>query len=521
MGGADRAESFRRLRRCAAAFAVRIDGKLRARARAEDAPPLLRALTACSPDEPVFLSDNAAMLVPIAREPIVAPWLAVPLARALSERGKSIEACALLVHLVDTAPEVEGANDAMEIALALARSAAARSAQGEVALDRALDVAVRHAGTAAQRDSLVLERVDLAAFPRFTAANAARAAELLQGVSTRAEVRGARDVRALEIEALRAGATPAPAAAGLIADRSKTVIAALADARATPELTARAEVVRAAMLLAGGRPAEAATQALRVLDEPRADERVVLQAASVWMSAATERDDAGAAARELPAAIRTLLQREPEALERALPGIAPAVTRERDRVELALVEGDGARARRDAENRLLVLATALADAAPDDALLADAAIVAELAAGRFDAAITRAERLAERTARLGPGSSPREPDPARRAMWLLAEALRTRSSNDADSDARTRAFALLRELSPIAAAERDAIWWRAQLGQLEILSTEPSRAADIRARLNRLTAIDPSLGGKILTRRFAALRARIGDDAQRQKDGMP
>jgi hypothetical protein len=61
----------------------------------------------------------------------------------------------------------------------------------------------------------------------------------------------------------------------------------------------------------------------------------------------------------------------------------------------------------------------------------------------------------------------------------------------------------------MAAESRDDIWWRAQIGQLEILAADPARAQDIRARMNRLAALDASLGGKPLARRVAALRAMM------------
>jgi hypothetical protein len=219
--------------------------------------------------------------------------------------------------------------------------------------------------------------------------------------------------------------------------------------------------------------------------------------------------------------LRTLLAREPARVERVLPAIEPAIMRARDRVELALVEGDAARARRESEKRLLVLATALADAAPAEPSLAESAVLAELAAGRIDAAVTRAERLLQDLARTRTGASEPPADEARRATWLLAESLRARGADGADADARARAFSLLRELSPLGAAERDPVWWRAQLGQLEILSDDAARVGDIRARMNRLTAIDPALGGKTLSKRFSALRARIENEAPRRKDGTP
>jgi hypothetical protein len=50
---------------------------------------------------------------------------------------------------------------------------------------------------------------------------------------------------------------------------------------------------------------------------------------------------------------------------------------------------------------------------------------------------------------------------------------------------------------------------------------DAARVGDIRARMNRLTAIDPALGGKTLSKRFSALRARIENEAPRRKDGTP
>ena len=104
------------------------------------------------------------------------------------------------------------------------------------------------------------------------------------------------------------------------------------------------------------------------------------------------------------------------------------------------------------------------------------------------------------------------PDPAaiRETRWLLAQALRALAPSDPAEAARlrARAFGLLRELSPLQAAERDDLWWSAQAAQLEMLADEPARAPDILARLNRLEAIDATLGGARLARRFAALRTR-------------
>jgi hypothetical protein len=95
----------------------------------------------------------------------------------------------------------------------------------------------------------------------------------------------------------------------------------------------------------------------------------------------------------------------------------------------------------------------------------------------------------------------------RLAQWLLAEALRRRG----DSAASVEAFSLYRATSPLSAQDRDRFWWRSQLAQLEMLAEQPGRSedrADIVARVNRLAAIDGSLGGPALAKRFEAVRAR-------------
>ena len=99
--------------------------------------------------------------------------------------------------------------------------------------------------------------------------------------------------------------------------------------------------------------------------------------------------------------------------------------------------------------------------------------------------------------------------------WVLAESLRSRAEiemqMEGQMEAQMEAFALYRELSPLAAADRDRFWWRAQLAQLELLAAQPSLAkgqADIVARVNRLTAIDATLGGPVLAKRFEAVRAK-------------
>ncbi len=501
MAPADRASALAQLRGTAAAIAVRLDAATRAMARRGDAPVLLKALVAMSEAETALMAEQSETLRIAARDALVAPWLAVPLARVLREQGRAEAAADVLLSLIEVAPEIDGVDAVAAIAVALSRGEAARSASGEVLLDRALEVAARHVDDRAARDAWTLERVDLALFPQHTAANAARAAEVLQLVSTRIETRLAREVRALEVDGARAGASHADARR--VADQA----ALLADALAGEDrmLLARVETLRAAMLLASDRPAEACVYAAHAMGESsggksiaRVDhaadgewmaERTTARAAEIWITAAIARGEVAMP----PEAIRSLIARHPRFVETA----ALALETARAALEQAVVERDGRRAARDAASRLQPLARLLAEAAPEDASIGEMAALADLTAGDAAAAEVRIAAVVERS-----------PD-ARSARWVLAECLRARSDAGGDAAIRARSFALFRELAPMAAESRDDIWWRAQIGQLEILATDPARAQDIRARMNRLAALDASLGGKPLARRVAALRAMM------------
>lgn len=543
MGDADLQKGIARLRRTAAAIAVRLDAATRAMVRdaagvgdvggsPEDGhgsdkthagarttaveAPVLEALVAISPQDARFLAERADALRAVAGDPLIAPWLAVPLARGLREQGRADHAAEVLVSLLDAAPEVEGARDAAEIAVALSRIGARVSAGGELALDRALEVAARRVPDREAGDAWTLERVDLALFPQHIAADADRAAEILQTVSTRVEMRSMREVRALEIEAARVfgggtnagrGGARREVAAPLHARRMADQAGALSEALAggDPLLLSRVETLRAAATLASERPAEScvyATRALEGLLDARLDEgsaaswiaeETAARAIAVWIEAVQSRGDAIAP----PAAVRTLIERHPAMADAAAATLEGAG----ELLERAVVEGDRTRAVRDTALRLQPIARLLAEAVPDEEAIGALAALVDLAAGDATAAEARMAVLVDRTT----GS--------RRARWLLAECLRARADTAGDAEARARSFALFRELAPLAADPRDDIWWRAQLGQLEILAADPEtaagRAQDIRARLNRLAALDPSLGGKPMAGRVAALRTRL------------
>jgi hypothetical protein len=222
-------------------------------------------------------------------------------------------------------------------------------------------------------------------------------------------------------------------------------------------------------------------------------QQTAARATVTWIEAALARDDVVAP----PTALRGLVERHPVIADAAAAALAGADAS----MERAIAEGDRTRAVRDTAKRLQPIARLLAEAVPGDEMIGVLAALADLGAGDSAAAEARAVIVT--------GRAPE----SRRARWLLAECLRARADVDGDEAARTRSFALFRALAPMAADPRDDIWWRAQLGQLEILADDPAtaseRALDIRARLNRLAALDPALGGKSLTARVAALRAKL------------
>ena len=93
----------------------------------------------------------------------------------------------------------------------------------------------------------------------------------------------------------------------------------------------------------------------------------------------------------------------------------------------------------------------------------------------------------------------------RLSRWVLAESLREQPA----AEARSEAFELYRQLSPLSATERDRFWWRAQLAQLEMVAARTGRdadPADIVGRVNRLEALDSALGGPGLAKRFEDIR---------------
>ena len=498
-----------RLQNMAASFALRMNTRLLEIAASDDCPPLLLALASMHPAGTHLRAQRRDALIAAARDPLIAPWLAVALARALQAQGLMVEAADVLVSMVETTDGLAVARDAMDIALVIRRAQAARDAAGEIALDYALSVAVRKiidspAEGVIFRDAWLLERVDLALFARWTLANPDRAAEILLGVSTVASMKDARAVRAIEIEGARvssmAPSSKRDAAMKIAADAE--IVGAQIDP-AHGDLLARAQCLRAEMLVIAGRRADASTCAARAMTSTDIDPRTAMRAAAAWISANAAHDGAI----QPPAALMALASTDAQVGELASAPLRAAC----DGVEAAIVEGNHDDAAKLARDQLAPWAQlASASTSAPTAELARAPILLALATGATADAIERA--------RLACAALPDD----RRLRWLLAETMRAGIADDARL--RAQSFAIFRALAPMAAPIRDDVWWRAQLAQLEMLGLDASDTSanvdEIIARINRLRAFDPQFSDKLLARRFDALRSKL-EDANKRTRGKP
>ena len=369
-----------RLQNMAASFALRMNARLLEIAASDDCPPLLLALASMHPAGTHLRAQRRDALIAAARDPLIAPWLAVALARALQAQGLMIEAADVLVSMVETTDGLAVARDAMDIALVIRRAQAARDAAGEIALDHALSIAARKiidspAEGAIFRDAWLLERVDLALFARWTLANPDRAAEILLGVSTVASMNDGRAVRAIEIEGARVSSV-APSskrdAAMRVAAGAELVGAEIDPAHG--DLLARAQCLRAEMLVIAGRRAEASTCAARAMTSTDIDPRTAMRAAAAWISANAANDGAI----QPPAALMALASTDAQVGELASAPLRAAC----DGVEAAIVEGNHSDAAKIARDQLAPWAQlASASTSAPTAELARAPILLALATG--------------------------------------------------------------------------------------------------------------------------------------------
>lgn len=465
----------RRAGSAVAAAAARLDADDR-QAIASDAqvPLVVFALAAVHPDAEAMLAARADELASIARDPPTAEWLAIPLSRVLAGGGRTVDAGLLLASFASSAEDPAVGRAALGVALDLSRSAADRSAGGEVALDAALAVAGRRFSADPASEDWMFERIDRALFPRWSSPDPALASRTLASVPASDANRERRALRMLEIEAARSRESDAAAIGGRAESLARSP---LSDGEA-----ARAELVRATMLARMAREAEAIRSISRVLAVRAAEPRTHARAAALWL------DLAARAARTLgaPSGLASLARENAEI--RALVGAAAE-----SGVDAAIADMRAGRPITEACRRL----APFAPLSPAGLGAGGEALVA-IAAGRPDDAV----RIASAA-----------PESDRESTLLHAEALRMRG---ADGDPE-RAFEILRALAPLRAETRDGVWWAAQCGQLEILSAMPGRASDVVARINRLAALDSTLGGDGFRSRLDTLR-RAAEDAMRRND---
>lgn len=522
----DPATSIARRRATAEWFAERLPADTLRAAAEPDAPFPLVAVAALAPDgdrvlDAVVDRADAAGAASIARDPLVGPIVAIRIAERLATRGAADAAAETLLEAVRTFDGLPSAREAIDLALDLLRS------RGEAArLDAALALAItRFPGESATIER-TFERIDLALFDAGRVRDLGRAAALLEAMAANRlgeADRAARSLRSIELELARLGreleleldgATTSArqreareeARAARLGELGRLAtaldIAALAAAPtdASPAhvrtLAARLATARAEVEFAGGDTAKARVLADRALADRFVDEPTATRAAKVWIEAALASGDGA----QPPRALVEFAAQSPS----LRAWIADPLSRHVDRAEAAIADGGTAADAARAIEFLATLATA-----PDGA--SNAPVLRARAMARF-AALDHggAEELARKAVAADPGD--------RLAGWILAEALRSRG----DGAGRAEAFSLYRAASPMSAPDRDRFWWRSQLAQLEMLAAQPGRSearADIVARVNRLAAIDGSLGGPALAKRFEAVRARALADATPARSG--
>ena len=473
----------------ASTLSQRINAPLRALADSDDAPPVLFALAVLSDESDALLTAHPAAAERCADDPLVMPWFSLRYARFLASRGEIARACEHILDLVSRAPTHPNAAAAMALALTMERALAQRDAAGERNLDAALAIACARLPNDDAHADWLLERVDLALFPRWSAPTLDLAGQTLLAVPTSREFNTVRELRSLEIEHARGIENASHLAdlarrVGLVATKLEIEVRPVGAATRATSVLPRAEVLRAALALALSHPREAMTVAARAFASPIVDSRAAARAASVWISAATS----GSLEFDAPPDLIALAATDLSVRDALMAPIARVTTQ----VDEAWMSEDKANAATLAREELLPMTT-LALIAPSVAprALDFAAVWASLATDAIDRATARARAMVA------------SDDTDRAARWLLAECL---MQNRTDS-ARAEAFSLARDLAPIAAPTRDAWWWRAQLMQLEMLIDQPSRANDIASRLNRLEALDPTLDQGRLASRWRALRA--------------
>ncbi len=430
-------------------------------------PPTITAL------QLVLRRDAAAplpreALLAAAQDARVGPAVAIRVAETLLRAGDADGAATLILESLERFDALPSARGALEIAL-------------EVRRLRALSaVSTRNAaadGAGPPEDAALADALRLAC--RLFAADAA-------APSWRMELAIIAGGKATDDTDLPASADAAPPWLVRALAAREELVAAESGRAGAGEGFALARLEGALALLASSADSVAA--------HGHAERRVALRAALRWLDLAASSETG----HEAPAALGLLARASP-AVGAHARSLLPTLV---DRAALGLDRGlprDDSAAIAATLGTFAALCEPPAPASTGDTTAATARVYLALLAGDHAAASSAARDALARS----PDDQP--------LLWALAESLRregTRASLD-------EAFTRFRALAPIATRERDAWWWRGQLGQLEVLSTsDPARGpsrADIVARVNQLVALDQGLGGDALRARFESLRARADE----------
>lgn len=500
----------------AAACAARFDRPMRDAALLPAATPLYVALASFRASREGTRVDVPASLERLAdqaaADPRIAPWFTIPYASALARRGpeNASRAADHLLALAATCGPGLRTRAALDIALAERRAAAHASLRDEERWAEALALAARVFASDPERPSWLLASADLALFPAFGDADPARAERILGEVDASLPPR---ELRAIELAIVR-GAATRPTPRDLAPLRARAASNARSLGRDSTELLVRSDALRASLALEARDLAEAADLSANAIErDPRS--AAAERAALVWIAATLARGERHADVRNedetdegAPASLAAIAARSAKVRD-ALVAATNAVARGLDAPTDEMPGALAAEVRRQGM-LLATLALPLGETGDAPVLRAMGLLVA-----RDPAAVESSRRAVE----LAPND--------RRAMWSLGEALLA-SATPPD---RAEGFALLRELAPIGAAERDRLWWRAQASMLETLAQESAggddpagsarRAGDVVARANRLATIDPALGGAVIARRIEGARARAAESGRAPREGVP
>ncbi len=380
---------------------------------------------------------------------------------ALARAGRAAEAAEAFARLAREWPADPLAPDAVERAIAIARAVDAAAGGADPAARRRLEEAVRtgaekfpdHPGRQRWRAEDAVLTAEAAV------ADPAREAEARESVAAaRAALSALADAKDLQALGLRARLAWAGAVPALQAGRPDAALLALE--QAPPPASLPAEI--AAPLLA------VRAAALAALDRP-IEEDAALAAAAPSMDAALE----AAAVRRLRAVAPAPAPLSPPAADTATAATVARLSAWAERRGWRSLESLAARAE-------ALRATGQYQAALP---LLQAAL--QLAPDRADLLLARAECLVL------------APPPGQRAELerALAEAIRI----------HRRLLAGTEETADPAL--RTPAWWLSQLRQLQILERVGRAADDAAARLARLRARDPSLGGPDFRMAFERLAA--------------